>query len=341
MIRDILSKISNRINGAAIILMYHRICDLEIDPWGLSVNSDNFEQQLLVLKRKFNVISLPDLVVRLNQKKSLKNCVCITFDDGYLDNYLYAKPLLEKYNCPATFFIPTYFIGNNMQFWWDELAEIILQSPRLPLQISLNINDDLLRFDLENGLLTAQDELKHKSWRYTDSIPTKRCELYLLIWKRLQPLNLDEIIEVLNKIRKWANFIGHNSRVVMNMNELAILANNPIFKLGIHTATHLALGLHSYSIQSEEIATSATVLQQFSKGFTNIVAYPYGNYNQDTFAVMQNQCIAAAVTTRAICVTSDNRNFDLGRFAVENVDGRAFIKQLCDWQKYQQYKKQV
>ena len=181
MIRSILSKISNRIKGVAIILMYHRICDLEIDPWGLSVNSDNFEQQLLVLKRKFNVISLTELVERLNQKKSLKNCVCITFDDGYLDNYLNAKPLLEKYNCPATFFIPTYFIGSSMQFWWDELAEIILKSPKLPLHISLNINDELLMFDLENELLTAQDELKHKSWRYTDAIPTKRCELYLLI----------------------------------------------------------------------------------------------------------------------------------------------------------------
>ena len=331
MIRSILSKISNRIKGVAIILMYHRICDLEIDPWGLSVNSDNFEQQLLVLKRKFNVISLTELVERLNQKKSLKNCVCITFDDGYLDNYLNAKPLLEKYNCPATFFIPTYFIGSSMQFWWDELAEIILKSPKLPLHISLNINDELLMFDLENELLTAQDELKHKSWRYTDAIPTKRCELYLLIWKKLQPLNLDVIIGVLNKIRNWANYIGHNSRMVMNMNELTSLANNPIFKLGIHTATHLALGQHSYGIQNEEIKTSATVLQQFSKGFTNIVAYPYGNYNQDTIDIMQNQRIAAAVTTRAICVTGDGGNFQLGRVAVENVDGRAFVKQLSLW----------
>ena len=150
--------------------------------------------------------------------------------------------------------------------------------------------------------------------------------------KKLQPLNLDVIIGVLNKIRNWANYIGHNSRMVMNMNELTSLANNPIFKLGIHTATHLALGQHSHDIQNEEIKTSATVLQQFSKGFINVVAYPYGNYNQETIDIMQNQRIAAAVTTRAICVTSDSGNFELGRVAVENVDGRAFVKQLSLWQ---------
>ena len=89
--------------------------------------------------------------------------------------------------------------------------------------------------------------------------------------------------------------------------------------------------MHSYGIKNEEIIILVTVLQQFSKDFTNIVAYPYGSYNLDTFAIMQNQRTESAVTTSAICVTFDNGNFDLGRVAVENVDGRAFVRELSGW----------
>jgi peptidoglycan/xylan/chitin deacetylase (PgdA/CDA1 family) len=44
----------------------------------------------------------------------------ITFDDGYYNNVL-ARPLLEEFAVPATFFISTNHVRHNKCFWWDAL----------------------------------------------------------------------------------------------------------------------------------------------------------------------------------------------------------------------------
>ena len=96
-----IQKFARRINGLfsrkAIVLMYHRIAEVKFDPWQLSVTPANFEEQLSVLQNHFNVIPLNDLVSQVNNKKINKDCICITFDDGYTDNFLNALPLMEKF----------------------------------------------------------------------------------------------------------------------------------------------------------------------------------------------------------------------------------------------------
>ena len=53
----------------AIILMYHRIAELESDIWDIAVTAENFEQHLHILKQNKNVISLKELLKSI-QKES-------------------------------------------------------------------------------------------------------------------------------------------------------------------------------------------------------------------------------------------------------------------------------
>ena len=80
-----------------VVLMYHRVDDVPLDPWRLAVSPLHFEMHLKVLKNNYQVISPKELVDQLENNSLKRNQVCITFDDGYLDNYTQAMPLLEKY----------------------------------------------------------------------------------------------------------------------------------------------------------------------------------------------------------------------------------------------------
>ena len=136
-------------SSKGLILMYHRVAELEIDPWSLSVTPQNFGEHLEVLQKHYHPLSLQQLVEALRGNKRPDRAVVVTFDDGYADNFYNAKPLLEKYNIPATFFISTGFIGQNREFWWDELERLLLQPRKLPEKLSLNIDGNVYQWNLD------------------------------------------------------------------------------------------------------------------------------------------------------------------------------------------------
>lgn len=95
------------------ILMYHYISDppANADSYrrDLSVPPREFEIQLAYLRDAgYTSITLDDLLQHLTAGHPLPDKpVILTFDDGYLDNYLYAFPLLRQYGFSGTFFVIT------------------------------------------------------------------------------------------------------------------------------------------------------------------------------------------------------------------------------------------
>src|SRR6185437_3528364 len=111
---------------APTILMYHRVADVAVDPWRLAVSPGWFERQMADLARHRSPMPVGELVDRLRRGTAPKDAVAVTFDDGYVDNLVYAKPILAEYGIPATLFLPTGSVGQPEEFWWDELAKLTL-----------------------------------------------------------------------------------------------------------------------------------------------------------------------------------------------------------------------
>jgi peptidoglycan/xylan/chitin deacetylase (PgdA/CDA1 family) len=128
----------SRFVPGALILGYHRIADAPDDPLGLCVSSRHFAEQLEVLRKYTNPISLRELIRALVEGTLPKRAVVVTFDDGYADNLYAARPLLEQHHVPATVFVATGNLGR--EFWWDELANIVFTAEMLPTQLHLSIN---------------------------------------------------------------------------------------------------------------------------------------------------------------------------------------------------------
>jgi peptidoglycan/xylan/chitin deacetylase (PgdA/CDA1 family) len=325
-------KIKNLFEQKAIALMYHRIADLATDPWELAVSPDNFEQQLQVLKQVYKVLSVSDLVNQLKNKAIIKNSVCLTFDDGYYDNFYYAKPLLEKYNCPATFFIPAHYINKKQQFWWDELEHILFNTVKMPLLINLNINNHLFKYQLETTAQTDIQLQKQRLWRWPEPAPTDRCILYLELYKYLKPLSFIDITAVLKEIKLWAGVVPNPDPYTYAMSslELAQMIKQPLFDIGMHTITHPALAFQTKEVQRAEVIGSREYLSKYERHI-NVIAYPFGSYNESTLSIMKEQNVVAGFTTDGQVINNNTNHHSLGRFQVKNWNGEEFERQLYKW----------
>jgi len=319
----------------AIVLSYHRVANLDIDPWEISVSPTNFEEHLHVLK-KYKIITPSQLLMHLKSGRLQNNTVCITFDDGYLDNYVTAKPILEKFHFQSTIFIPVHFIGQQKEFWWDELQSIIFCKCDLPQKLSISIADKIFEFDLEDGARFNKLQYeKNTSWIWYEEIRTKRAELYLKLWEQLKPLKHQAIDEVLEKLKQWSSFAMsvNKANFPMSEDQLHSIIAHPLFDTGIHTVTHPALSYHKKQDQYNEISGCKKELEALSGQPVNVIAYPYGIYNEDTIEVAKELGIEIGFTTQGSAVQSNDHPLKLARYHVKNWNGNEFEKRLRLWTK--------
>ena len=116
----------------AVVLLYHRVCQLARDPYGLTVTPEHFQEQCRILSQRADVVPLEELQHR-------GNGVAITFDDGYADNAGAAREILSAAGLPATFFIASGLRERGDEAWWDRLEQLLLESefqcPWLDLEV--------------------------------------------------------------------------------------------------------------------------------------------------------------------------------------------------------------
>ena len=121
------------------IWMLHRVVEqrsIKPEQQVLEVTPDWLKQRILEYKSKgYTFVSLDELPSVFNSQFSIFNShrwVCITFDDGYRDNYTLAYPLLKRLGIPFTVYVTTGFIDNQLPMWWypDEQLGISLEELR-------------------------------------------------------------------------------------------------------------------------------------------------------------------------------------------------------------------
>ncbi|MFX0198881.1 MAG: GT4 family glycosyltransferase PelF [Candidatus Hodarchaeota archaeon] len=75
----------------------------------------NFLRQIDYLRESgYQIISIEEVVSYIKGQEELSpRSVCLTFDDGYYNNYESVFPILKKYNVPAAIFVSTRYIASN------------------------------------------------------------------------------------------------------------------------------------------------------------------------------------------------------------------------------------
>ncbi len=91
------------------MLLYHGVGREDTKNWGdlnLLITPETFEEQIKYLhEHGYKIVSVEEVSKRLRMNENVKKYIAITFDDGYLNNYIHAFPILKKYAATATLYI--------------------------------------------------------------------------------------------------------------------------------------------------------------------------------------------------------------------------------------------
>jgi peptidoglycan/xylan/chitin deacetylase (PgdA/CDA1 family) len=263
-----------RLRGKAVILTYHRVLTARelasgcAQP-GMYVTADSFAMQMQFLKEHFSVIALEELLRLWSSggwDDSRRYCV-VTFDDGWLDNYHHALPVLKRLGLPATVFLPTGFVGTDRWYWPDLIAR--LHGAPGSAQALQALRRD---FPWLGG--NGPDELIERC----KSQPQERIDALLDAWSRRLGAALPRGRQVID----WAEAEEMSAAGV---------------SFGSHSATHRILTHLGADEARREIEGSWAELRARPVDAVPVFCYPNGDWSEGVAALVGAAGYAAAVTT--------------------------------------------
>ncbi|GBD03112.1 hypothetical protein HRbin19_00388 [bacterium HR19] len=314
---------------AGVVLLYHRITEKdEKDLYKIKVSLKNFEEQIEVIK-KF-ACPLEDIFCPKPKGK-----VLLTFDDGYKDNFDYAKKILEKHGVGAVFFITTGFLGKKYS-WYDKLEEIFLTG-KIKKNFSLEIDEKTtleieLEKDDEIDVLPPFTYSKPFEKISNRKLNLKKSELFALLYRKIKySKNPDEIFEKVKKSISDDDEDEMDGRNYMIEDEVAELGKN--FLIGAHTETHRTLSILEEREQESEMLISAIKLEKICNRKIELFAYPFGlkeDFNEKTLELAKRifKFSFTGIKGQVYFLTPRNQ---IPRFAVMNWNGEIFEKKLIDF----------
>ena len=314
---------------AACVVMYHRIAEADVDPWGLCVSPERFASHLAAFRQWGALLPADDLARALREGRLPRRAVAVTFDDGYPDNLETAAPLLARHGVPATAFLTTGDEGRTRELWWDELERVLLLPGRLPRTLDGTFGDAHVAWDLGDAAdYAVADARRHRAWRAWEPAPTPRHALYRHLWELLIERTAPAQRAALDDLLRWADrpaVVRPTHRLVSD-DEARALAR--AVDVGAHTVTHTALPVLPAAEQRAELAASRDRLEAVLGRPVRLCAYPYGRSNADTRAAAEAAGFDGAFTTEPEAVRPGADPFALPRIAVPDVPASTLLDTL-------------
>ncbi|MAT52321.1 MAG: hypothetical protein CMK32_14180 [Porticoccaceae bacterium] len=273
------------------ILIYHQVLEKPdyLRPGEPTVRQ--FDWQMQLLKTYFTPLSLTQAVQLLDEQRLPSNAVCVTFDDGYADNYTLALPILKKWAIPATVFVASGYL-NGGRMWNDTLIEAIRSTQSGQWDGGfiglgpLDLSTAAARKQTLNTLITLIKHLPgHERQAATGHIAS--------------------ISDVLP------------DDLMMTDEQLKALCAQGV-EVGAHTVTHPVLTTVSLETARDEIMASKTRLESITGSPVTHFAYPNGHYgddyNESHVSLVRKLGFSSAVTTDWGVSSRATDRFQLARF---------------------------
>jgi peptidoglycan/xylan/chitin deacetylase (PgdA/CDA1 family) len=157
--------------SALRVLTYHRIGRLEespgMSPATLSATAESFADQMRMVVRRFQPVSLEQVLASLDGGPSLPTrAVLVTFDDATECFARHAWPVLRELRVSATLFVPTAFPESDREFWWDTLHRLVTVAGQSVASLRASSNWSTEMWTTPWGSMAVGSEVQRRqTWR--------------------------------------------------------------------------------------------------------------------------------------------------------------------------------
>ncbi len=284
-------------NDARIILTYHRVLNevprYPYDP-AMYVTAATLEMHIRELGRSFEFVPVDDILGDGNARG--RRCA-ITFDDGWLDNYTNALPILREYRVPATVFIPLGMIGTNKRFWFHEIWEIVRQV---------------------SGTSREQRAIQHfaqeiSEWKGQALDVDSVCDL--IGW--LKHRSADQLDEVVARAYDTLELRQNPTRYLVNWDQIGEMGAQGI-RFGSHGLYHYILPRIACDLKTKEVRGSYALLQGLNTPISHVFCYPNSDLDAESIACVKEAGYMGAVGGSLGYVGPRSHPFVLNRIPLHN-----------------------
>lgn len=280
-LHDRSAHVLRRLQGRVLILGYHRVLPASavreqfVQP-GMYVRPEVFEDHVRFLREHFQVISFSEFLDRQRRgtwQPDARYCL-ITFDDGWLDNYVHAYPILRRCALPATIFVSTALIGSEEWLWSDKLAWLLSRSTRDAARVRRESRYSWISCLRATPTSTQIDSAIEACKRLPDH--------------EVADLILDLAVRLGVEVPKQRRFLDWTHVEEMSQADIAF---------GSHGATHRRLpGLSALELRAE-VAGSLRALQTRAVNWIPVFCYPNGDHDDTVVDHVGAAGYQAAVST--------------------------------------------
>jgi peptidoglycan/xylan/chitin deacetylase (PgdA/CDA1 family) len=244
------------------IVIYHGICEEDHTRFNpIFLTNQIFEQHLKLYKKYFNVVSLDDYYQQKFDHKKFN--ICLTFDDGFANNYKYVLPLLERYQIPATFFI-TAIRDAGYDILWNDFLGIV--SKYGPDQIVFKY--EIYKKGIHNKYFSVKNGIS--------------------LVEKLRLSGFDEkaeMMKMLYPLFPFKNNAQHEDYwLQMTIAQIKALAKSPFANIGAHGYYHNDLAMIDIDNAKTELTDSKNYLENIIQKPVDSLAFPYGSYTKEVIS---------------------------------------------------------
>jgi peptidoglycan/xylan/chitin deacetylase (PgdA/CDA1 family) len=302
---------------AAAVLCYHSVStdregQNDYIAKGITVEADLFDEQMRILRAKFNPVTLDDIADWLNGNKPLPpRSVAVTFDDGFEDNYTVAAPLMEKYNIFGAIYLTVGAVLNNELPWFCRTIYLFLEAQR------------------RNLVLT--DTEHQRTWNLGN--PEENREAFIQYSNPCATMTGETLKNYAARLENW---FGYKLDLTQGPRMMSFAQANELRErghiIGNHTFSHGNMGHIPTEALHQEIAAANEILEKELGAKSEHFSYPHPclnpQWNESSLAVTKQIGFKTAVLTDPGVVTKTSNPLLLQRVYIGNNDADAFCWRL-------------